>query len=77
MTLSGTTTLGQSGPGNNGSEGVLDIPQSSRAGASPSDSLVSYSGLSLGEYYPIEEMQSVYSTSPADWALNIDVDIKW
>ena len=36
-TLSGTTTLGQSGLGSNGNEGVLHIPQSSRiTGASPS-----------------------------------------
>ena len=43
-TLSGTTTLGQSGPGSNGNEGVLLIPQSSKAGASPSDCLMSYLG---------------------------------
>ena len=42
-TLSGATTPGQSGPGSNGNEGVLHIPQcSSITGASPSDCLVSY-----------------------------------
>ena len=47
MTLTGATTRGQSGPGSNGNEGVLLIPQSSKAGASPSDGLVSYLGPSL------------------------------
>ena len=41
MTISGATTLGQSGPGSDGNEGVLLIPQSfSFTEASPSDSLV-------------------------------------
>ena len=66
--LSGATTLGQSGPGSNGNEGVLRFPQSSSiAGTSPSDCLVSYPGHSLGSY-PSAEVQSVYSTAPADWA---------
>ena len=59
-TLSGATTPGQRGPGSNGNEGLLHIPQSSKIGVSPSDCLVSYSGHSLAE------MQSVYSTAPAD-----------
>ena len=47
--LSGTTAPGQSGPGSNGNEGVLRIPQSSSiAGTSPSDCLVSYPGHLLG-----------------------------
>ena len=29
---------------------------------------VSYPGHSLGETYPSSEMQSVYSTTPANWA---------
>ena len=33
------TLTGQSGPGSNGHEGVLHIPQSSRTGASPSDAV--------------------------------------
>ena len=39
--LSGATTPGQSGPGSDGNEGVLHMPQSSSiAGTSPSDCLV-------------------------------------
>ena len=53
-TLSGATTPGQSGPGSNGNEGVLRIPQSSSiAGTSPSDCLVSYPGHSLGGVLPL------------------------
>ena len=44
MTLTGTTIAGQCGPGSNGNEGVLHIPQSSKTGASPSDSLMPYLG---------------------------------
>ena len=54
-TLSGAITLGQSGPGSDGKEGVYCI-----AGASPLDCLVSYPGHSLGESYP----SAVYSTAP-------------
>ena len=51
---------GQSGPGSNGNEGVLRIPQSpSITGTSPSDCLVSYPGHSLGSSYPSAEVQSV------------------
>ena len=57
-TLSGATTPGQSGPGSDGNEGVLRIPQSSSiTEASPSDYLVSY------------PRQSVYWAVPADWAI--------
>ena len=59
---------GQSGPESNGNEGVLYIPQISKVGALPSDCLMSYPGHSLGDSYPSAEMQSVYSTAPADWA---------
>ena len=46
--ISGATTQGKSGPGSDGNEGVLRIPQSSSiAGTSPSDHLVSYAGHSL------------------------------
>ena len=38
-TLTGTTTLGQSGPESNSNQGVLYIPQSSRSGDSPSDTV--------------------------------------
>ena len=55
MDLSGATTPGQSGPGSDGNEGVLHIPQSSSiAGTSPSDCLVSYSGHSLGGLTPLQ-----------------------
>ena len=68
-TLSGATTLGQSGPWSDGNEWVLCIPQnSSITEASPSDYLVSYPGYRLGEFYPSAEMSSEYSSSPADWA---------
>ena len=67
-TLTGTTTLGQSGPGNNGNKGVLHILQSSRTEVSPLGGLVSYQGCSLDGGYPAAEMQSVYSTAPANLA---------
>ena len=55
--------------GANGNEGVLCIPQSSNiTGTSPSDCLVSYPGHTLVGSYPSEEVQSVYSTTPANWA---------
>ena len=69
--LSRTTIPGQSGPGSNGNERVLRISQSSSiAEASPSDCLVSYSGRSLGKSYPSAEIQSMYSATPTDWAIN-------
>ena len=47
-TLLSATTLGESGPGSNGNEGVLRIPSRSIiTGASPSDGLVSYPGHSF------------------------------
>ena len=59
--LSGATTADQSGPGGDGNEGVLHIPQSFRiTGISPSDYLVSYTGHTFT--YPFAEVQSVYST---------------
>ena len=72
MALSGATTPGQSGPGSNVNEGVLRIPQSSSiTGISPSDCLVSYPGhLCVKGAYPSAEVQSVYSTDPADWTLH-------
>ena len=61
-TLSGATTPSQSGPGSDGSEGVLHITQSSSiTEASSSDCLVWYPGHSLPEYYSSAEMQLVYS----------------
>ena len=53
-TLSGATTLGQSGPGSDGNEGVLHIPQrSSITGTSPSDCSVWYLGHLLGGILPL------------------------
>ena len=62
------TTPGQSGPGNDGKEGVLCIRQSSCiTRTTPSDCLVSYPEHSLEEEsYPTIEKQSVYSTAPTD-----------
>ena len=68
-TLSCATTPGQNEPGRDGNEGVLYIPQSSSiTGALPSDCLVSYLEYSLGKFYSCPwEIESVYSTAPADW----------
>ena len=66
MTLSDVTTPSQSGPRNDGNEGLLLIPQSSTiTGTSPSDCLVSYPGYSLRG--ASAEMQLVYSAIQADW----------
>ena len=70
--LSGAIILGQSGPGSDGNEGVLHLPQSySITETSPLDCLVSYLGHLLGGgvgSYPSAQMQLVYSTAPAEWA---------
>ena len=69
MALSGATSPGQSGPGSDGNEGMFCILQSSSiTGTSPSVCLVSYPGYSLRRSYPSAEMQSAYSTAPADEA---------
>ena len=71
--LSGATTQGQSGPGSDGNEGVLCIPQSSCInGTSSSGYLVSLTGHSLKQSYPSAEKQLVYSTSHlrVDWGSN-------
>ena len=65
-TLKDTTNPDQSGPESNGNEGILHIPQSSKAEASPSNGLVSYLGHLLKGYYPSAEIQWVYSTVPAN-----------
>ena len=71
MTLSGATTSSQSGPESDGNKWVRCISQSSSVtGASPSDCLVSYLGLSLGESYLSIGMQLVYSAALTDWASN-------
>ena len=72
MTLTGIITPGQSGPGSNSNERVLHIPQSSRIGALLSDSLMSHAGhLSWWRVLPSAEKQLVYSTVPADKAVNV------
>ena len=69
MTLSGATSPGKSGPESNGNVGVLHIPQISKAEFSASGCLTSLLGHVLGGgSYPCAEMQSVYSTNPANWA---------
>ena len=73
--LTGTTTQGQCGSESNGNEGVLYISQISRTGTSSSDGL----GLYLdthGESYPSAEMQSVYSTAPAEWERSLFWEIR-
>ena len=60
-TLSGATTLGQSGLGS--------IFQTSNiTGTSSSDGFMSYQDTRWGEGYPSAEIQLVYSTTSADWA---------
>ena len=70
--LSDATIPGQSGPGSNGNEGVLRTPKTlSITGTSSLDCLVSYLGHSLGGgggSFLSAEVQSVYSTTPANWA---------
>ena len=58
------------GPGSNSNEGVLHTPQSSWTEASPSDCSVSYPGHLLEKSYSSAQMQSVYSTAPANLAEN-------
>ena len=67
----GIITPDLSRPGSNGNEGVLNIFQSSRADASPWDGLELYPEPLLllgGGLTPSAEMQSAYSTAPANWA---------
>ena len=68
ITLTGTTTPNQSGPGSNSNETVLHILSSRRTRASPLDVLTSYPGhlFERGGSYPSAEMQLAYSTTPID-----------
>ena len=60
--LSTATIPGQSNPESNWNEGLLRIPQSTRiSGSSPSHS---------GGSYPSAEVQLMYTTAPADWAIH-------
>ena len=54
LILSGATTPGQSGSGSNGKNGVINIPESSKAEASSSDCLVSYPGRLSGSLTPLQ-----------------------
>ena len=75
--LTGTNTLGQSGPGSNSNEEVLHISQSSKTEVSQSDSLVSYQkNTHWGKSYVFEEMQSAYSTTTANWFAKRIIRIK-
>ena len=66
--LDGTlTTLGECGPGSNGNEGVLYIPQSPRTEASPSDDLVSYLEHSLGVLTVCRDAIDVLNDSDASF----------
>ena len=72
--LSGSTTPGLNGPGSDGNDGVLRIPQSSaNTGISLSDCLVTYTGQSWyvcrGVSYPSAGIRYVYFTTHADWAV--------
>ena len=70
-TLSGATTLSPSGLGCNSNKWVPRISQcSSITGTTPSDCLVSSTGHLFGESSSSADMQSLYSTAPADWARN-------
>ena len=68
--LSVATTRGQSGPGSDGNEWVLRIPQCSGiTGTSPLDCLASYKDTRWGGSSLSAEKQKVYSTPPpADMA---------
>ena len=64
-TPSDATTLGERRPERNSHEGVLYIPQSSRIGALPSDSLASYPGHLLRvESYSFAEIPPMHSPAP-------------
>ena len=62
-TLTGTNTLGLSGPGSNWNEEVLHIPQSFMTGASPSDAV------SVIPRTHVAEVLSVLSPTSVDKAV--------
>ena len=74
-TLSGATIPGLSGPGSDGNEGVLHIPQSSSiTGTSPSDCFMSYPGQSLRGVLPLcrNTFSVFYSASRLGWSIEED-----
>ena len=60
-TLAGTDNPRQRVPGSNGNEGILPNPQSFSTGAATSDAVWFYT-----QDTRCAEMQSLYSTAPAD-----------
>ena len=75
MNLSGATTPDQCGPGSNGKEVILNTPQNSKVGASPSDCLMSYLRHLQVEPYSSARMQLKYSKNPCQvLPLQIRVD---
>ena len=69
-TLTGTNTLCQSGPGSNGKEGVLHIPQSFRIGALLPYSLVSYTRTFVRGFLLL-----CIFYSPSNWAINTSPEL--
>ena len=68
MDTSGAITLGQCGPGSDSNDCVYCISQSSGfTEDSQSDWSVLYTSYSFRETFLSAEMNSVYSTAPADW----------
>ena len=68
-TLSGATNLGQGGPGRDGNEEVLHIPQICKAGASPSNGLMSYWRHSLVGILPFCKNAVSIFYSASIWAI--------
>ena len=70
--LSGATTPGQSGPGSDGNEGGTPYSPKFQHHWNLTTRLFSVLSRTLVRgSYTSAEMQSVYSTAPADWANNI------
>ena len=71
-TLLGSTSPGQCGHWCDGNQGVLSITlHSCITDASSLDRLVSIQDIRGGEFLPCEEIQSVYSITPADWVVHL------
>ena len=79
MTQSDATILGQSGPGSNDNEGVLHIPPICRAGALPSDGLMSY----IQDTHrvvgilppPCRDAFGVFYCLSCDWTVQLSLDV--
>ena len=69
-TRSSAATPGQNGPWSNDNERILHISQNSRTGSSLSDCLMPYPGNLFRKSLSLSaEIQSVYSSALADWAI--------